>query len=155
MKKVLIAVCMLLTMLAAGRYAYAVGPGESIIDSTPMKGNPITLYSGQITASVSLANSDEIDMTRYNGGILSMVLTSGTGTWNVVVDSADVSGGQYVPANILKSDYSGYVAYPAITTTASTSGSWLIKDVRAHYLKLVPTLTGAASATFTFTPSRN
>jgi len=115
------------------------------------KGTTQTLFSGAISASVTEANATIINMNTYTGGSLDFTVSSGTGTFAVAIYSSETGTGTFHALN--REVDAGTFAAPAITTTASTSASYQIKDIKAKYIKFVPTLTGTCTATFVFTPS--
>jgi hypothetical protein len=124
---------------------------DSIDVGKKSKGGTQTLYGGAISASVTEANTTEIDMNGYAGGSLEVTINSGTGTWSLAFYTHEISGGTFVPMNIQKDDGS-FVAAPAIAQS-NASASYTIKNIRANYLKIVPTITGTSNATFKFTPT--
>lgn len=120
------------------------------------KGATVTLFGGAISASKDEAHSTVIDMRRFQGGSLDVKVNTGTGTFSLALMTSEVNVANTVFKQMYqeKADRSGVEVRPAIVTIASTSTSFSISGVRANYLKLVPTLSGTANVTFTFTPSR-
>lgn len=125
----------------------------AIAANTKPKGTNVALFGGAISASVNEATSTVIDMRGYTGGSLDVLVNSGTGTFSLAIMTSETGTGVFHQMYIQKSDGSGQIAYPAIVTIASTSTSFSIPSLKANYIKLVPTLTGTANVTFTFTPS--
>lgn len=132
--------------------------GKSVKDSTPLpvklqKGTSKVLFGGAIAASVTEANATVIDMTGYTGGSLEVVVNSGTGTFSIALFTKETNSGTFVQMDKMKADGTGMEDFPPIVTTASTSKSYSVSGIRANYLKFVPTLTGTANVTITFTPA--
>jgi hypothetical protein len=123
----------------------------NVFVTNPVKGTTVALFGGAIAASVTEANATVINMTKYTGGSLDFLDNSGTGTFAVVMYTSETGTGVFHAMQ--REVDAGTFAAPAITTTASTSASYQIKDIKAKYIKFVPTLTGTCNATFTFTPS--
>lgn len=108
-----------------------------------------------VSASITLASAAVVNMVNWLGGSLEVAPVSGTsGTFSIAQYTCETEDGDYVLANQLKSDKSGYENIPAIVTTAGTKKSYSIPDIRAKFLKFVITLTGTAAATFKFTPTK-
>lgn len=135
-----------------------VANGNAVGDSAPFpiklsKGSSKVLFGGAISASVAEASATTIDMTGYTGGSLEVVVNSGTGTFSIALFTKESNSGVFVQMDKMKTDGSGMEDFPAIVTTASTSKSYSISGIKANYMKFVPTLTGTANVTITFTPS--
>lgn len=135
-----------------------IANGNAVSDSAPFptklsKGSSKVLFGGAISASVIEANATAIDMTDYTGGSLEFVVNSGTGTFSIALLTKETNSGVFVQMDKMKTDGSGIEDFPAIVTTASTSKSYSISGIRANYIKFVPTLTGTANVTITFTPA--
>lgn len=135
-----------------------VANGQSVKDSTPLpvklqKGTTKVLFGGAISASVAEASATVIDMTKYTGGSLEVVVNSGTGTFSIALFTKETNAGTFVQMDKMKTDGSGMEDFPAIVTTSATSKSYSISGIRSNYIKFVPTLTGTANVTITFTPS--
>ena len=135
--------------------AGAAYPLPVSMPATAIKGAPITLFGGAIAASVAETAATVIDMSGYEGGSLEVIINSGTGTFSCALMTKAIATGVFVAGHKEKQDGSGMEARPAIVTTASTSLSYSISGLRSKYLKIVPTLTGTANATFKFTPTVN
>jgi hypothetical protein len=110
------------------------------------KGITKALYSGAISASVTEANSTVIDMQGFTSGSLEVVENSGTGSWSFALYECSATGGTYTP---------GLIAAGTARTFAIPDGGGTIdiNDLRANFIKLVPTLTGTSNITVKFTPS--
>ncbi|MFT8350041.1 hypothetical protein [Clostridium saccharoperbutylacetonicum] len=132
--------------------------GKAVSNTAPIpsklqKGTSKVLFGGAIAASVTESNATAIDMTGYEGGSLEVVVNSGTGTFSIALFTKETNAGTFVQMDKMKTDGSGMEDFPAIVTTASTSKSYSISGIRANYIKFVPTLTGTANVTITFTPA--
>jgi hypothetical protein len=139
---------------AAGNVQVNPAPLNSTDDAVTAdfpRGGTQTLFGGAIAASVAEAAATVINMDGYNGGSLEGIINSGEGTWSLAFYTSETGTGTFSAMNIEKDDGT-FVAAPAIAQPA-TSQSWQIKNIKAKYLKIVPTLTNASNATFLFTPS--
>lgn len=135
-----------------------ISNGNAVSDIAPFptklpKGSSIVLFGGAISTSVTESNATVIDMTDYSGGSLEFIVNSGTGTFSIDLLTKETNLGVFVQMDKMKADGSGMEDFPAIDTIASTSKSYSISGIKANYIKFVPTLTGAANVTITFTPS--
>jgi hypothetical protein len=120
--------------------------------TNPQKGTTVTLFSGAIAASVSEANATVIDVRKYLGGSLDFLVNSGAGTFSLAIMTSETGTGVFHQSYKQKDDGTFVIAPPIVTTT-TVSASYALKDIKANYIKLVPTLTSTCNATFTFTPS--
>ncbi len=109
------------------------------------KGITKLLFGGAIAASVTEANATEIDMQGFTSGSLEVVENSGTGTWVFTLYEHSSTGGVFCP---------GLIAAGTARTFAIPDGGGTIDidGIRANFIKLVPTLTGASNVTVKFTP---
>lgn len=135
-----------------------VANGNAVSDIKPFptkltKGSSIVLFNGAISTSITEPNATPIDMTSYSGGSLEVIVNSGTGTFSIALFTKETNAGVFVQMDKMKTDGSAMEDFPAIVTTASTSKSYSISGIRSNYIKFVPTLTGTANVTITFTPS--
>lgn len=135
-----------------------VSNGNAVSDIAPFptklsKGSSIVLFGGAISESVTEANATVIDMTDYAGGSLEFIVNSGSGTFSIDLLTKETNSGVFVQMDKMKTDGSGMEDFPAIVTTASTSKSYSVSGIRSNYIKFVPTLTGIANVTITFTPA--
>jgi hypothetical protein len=119
---------------------------EGITINKTQKGIVKTLYGGAIAASVTEANSTEIDMQGFTSGSLEVTENSGTGSWSFALYEHAVSGGTFTP---------GLIAAGTARAFAIPDGGGTIDidAIRANFIKLVPTLTGTSNITVKFTPS--
>jgi len=143
-------------MVEANFQILADGSAVSSVSPFPTKlskGSSKVLFGGAVSASVLEATATAIDMTGYSGGSLEVVVNSGTGTFSIALLTKETNTGVFVQMDKMKTDGSGMEDFPAIVTTASTSKSYSISGIRSNYIKFVPTLTGTANVTITFTPS--
>lgn len=109
------------------------------------KGNTKLLFGGAISASKTEAQSTEIDMQGFTSGSLEVVENSGTGSWSFALYECSVSGGTFTPALI--------AAGTGRTFAIPDGGGTIdISDLRANFIKFVPTLTGTSNITVKFTP---
>jgi hypothetical protein len=132
--------------------------GKGVSNTYPLptklqKGTTKVLFGGAISASVAEASATVIDMTSYAGGSLEVVVNSGTGTFSIALFTKETNAGTFVQMDKMKADGSAMEDFPAIVTTSATSKSYSISGIRANYIKFIPTLTGTANVTITFTPS--
>jgi len=130
-----------------------IGLTKGLLTDLRVKPPTVALFGGAISASVAEAAATVIDMRNYNNGSLDVLINSGTGTFSFAVMTSETGTGVFHQMYKEKYDGSGMEAYPAIVTIASTSISFSLSRLRANYIKLVPTLSGTANVTFTFTPS--
>ena len=116
------------------------------------KGSTIVLQGAAVAASVAEADATVIDMRQFTGGSLDVKVNSGTGTYSCALMASEAGTGVF--HQIFKGKDDGtYVTHPPIVTTSTVSAAYQIKDIKANYIKIVPTLTGTCNATFSFTPS--
>jgi hypothetical protein len=120
--------------------------------TNPKKGTTVTLFGGAIAASVTEANATAIDVRKYLGGSLDFLVNSGAGTFSLAIMTSETGTGVFHQLFKEKDDGT-FISVPAIVTTTTVSASYAIKDIKANYIKFVPTLTSTCNATFTFTPS--
>ena len=137
------------------------------VTNTPirLKAPSLILFGGSISITYSSPSATEIDMTDYTGGPLSIKpnILLDTGTWSVDMyvsnDSAPNSGtGYYALTYREESKAAGgmtWVQTPyTITTTAGAHRTYRIDNIRAKFIKFVPTLSGSSSGYFTFVRSK-
>lgn len=105
-----------------------------------------TLFGGAINASVSETNASIIDMQNYMGGSLEVKENSGNGTWSFALYTSPINGGVFAPAI--------NAAGSAITVSIPDGGGeCAISDIKAKFIKWVPTLTGTSNVTAKWTPT--
>jgi hypothetical protein len=112
------------------------------------KGTTIQLFGGDILASVNEATATVIDMKSIgaNAGNLQAIETSGTGSYSLAIYAKDIGTGVFVPL-MTAAGSARTVAIP------DGGGSVDVTDLRANYIKFVPTLTGTSTMNFKFTPA--
>ena len=130
--------------------------GQAMGESNPLpqdinevsKDTTIALFGGAISASVAEADATVIDMKTIgaNAGNLQAVETSGTGSYSLAIYAKDIATGVFVPL-MTAAGSARTVAIP------DGGGSVDVTDLRANYIKFVPTLTGTSTMTFKFTPT--
>jgi hypothetical protein len=133
-----------------------ISDGLSLGESNPLpqdinevsKTATIDLFGGAISASVNEATATVIDMKTIgaNAGNLQAVETSGTGSYSLAIYAKDIATGVFVPM-LTAAGAARTVAIP------DGGGSVDVTDLRANYIKFVPTLTGTSTMTFKFTPT--
>jgi len=106
------------------------------------------LFEGAISASVTEPNATIIDLRilKANAGCLEAKFNSGTGTWSIEIYASSTNTGTFLPYT----DATGAAKTIAIPATGSCVD---ISDIRANYIKFVPTITGTSNMTFSFTPT--
>lgn len=118
--------------------------GDTVGIEGKIKGTTQTLYGGAINASVSETNATEINMSYCSGGSLEVVENSGTGSWSFALYEKSTSGGVFTPGLT--------TAGAAITIAIPDGGGTVdIGNIRAKYIKWVPTLTGTSNVTVKWT----
>ena len=140
----------------------------NVYQTNALKGVTETLFGGNFAASVTEANSTSIDMRSWSSGSLDWTLVgNGTGNFAMNLWGSEDNVAPFHPvyrettAGVVASTGNsasatftdGWTAFPTITTPTSANANFAVKDIKANYIKFVPTLAGTVSGIFKFTPS--
>jgi len=139
--------------------AQPIGPSGLVQTQViALKGTPITLYGGAISASIGLSTVGPINMINYHGGQLQLI-TGGSNPWTLAFYTSEDGTNFSAPYYYTGSAWAAWPSVIASNPSSFTLPGFNISPpgIACRWLKIVPTLTaggGTNPVTWVFTPSQ-